>query len=132
MERYHYRFVMSLKSGLRQLGEGMYGYPLIRGQVVTLTDHNVPSPDPSRGGFVRSDVRCVIEQVAHTQVNVRPPIDEPPTSRGHIHTTPLPHSVCDMIVYVSLLDDAGFIVPLERGVVPGLHIAPQPGIDPTA
>lgn len=111
--RHHYRFVIAKDTGVQELGEGVYPYPLARGQVVTLVDRAVPLPIGD--GVMTSEVRCLIEQVLHPQILVRP--------LGAV--VPLPFSAGDvMVVYVSLLDAAGFIIPHSRGVVPGLHIVP--------
>ncbi len=109
----NYRFVMSRKAGLLELGTGSYPTPPRRGEVVILTRPGERGP----GGAPVPPAWYVVEQVAHTV---------PVKRDGTTERAPRePRSRPVVIVYVSLLDESGQTIPYERGPVPALVVVAQ-------
>ena len=118
MSQIEYQFILSRPSGPLKLGSGLYPHPLARGEVVVLADRYGRTPD----GKPFPPASYLIEQVVHT-LAIRTAEDD---AEPH-HRCPLPHAVARPTVYVRLLDDAGAVVPVASGPIPGVFIgAPVP------
>lgn len=120
IEYTEYRFVVARRTGLSEVGTGRYPRELHRGMVVRLDSAPVTHPglDPVRVP------RFLVEQVIH-ELRVKHP--DPP---GGLYNTPTPHAAGAVTVYVSPLDDGGFVIPYERGPIPGLDIVVYGGAVP--
>ncbi len=110
-----YRFVLSRPAGLLELGSGGYPAPLRRGEVVVLTDRYGLAPD----GQPFPPVSYIVEQVVHAMEVLTPQVAGQPERRH-----PMPHSLAQPTVYVRLLDEAGHVVPVASGPIPGVLLAP--------